>query len=422
MSRFVDTITLNGLINTSTLSVTNSAYISNNLSIGGSFYGNGSNLTGIIQRYSATIGDTVTTTFTATHNLGTKDIIAQAYDTQIFDIVYPTFTIINTNQITINFMSAPSLSGIRIVVLGTGTGNSGLSSSSGSGATGYVNRIVNGNMIVDQRNAGAAQTITAGAALAYTVDRFYAYSTGANITGQQITTNGQRRYRLTGATSVSTVGFGQRIESYNSYDLASGTATLQAKLASSSLSAVTWAAYYANTTDTFGSLASPTKTLISTGNFLINSTENTYSTQITIPSAATTGIEILFTGGALLSSQTLSIGDVQLESGSSASSFERMSIRETLNNCHRYYVNSVYSNSIKCMSYFPSSTAMIMTTIYWPQPMRALPSVAFGNLVYNNCSGLTAEEYTASSVSVYVTSTGAGVAAVTFSYTATIEL
>ena len=47
-----------------------------------------------------------------------------------------------------------------------------------------INRIINGAMNIDQRNAGASQTITAAAALAYTVDRWYAYCTGANVTGQ----------------------------------------------------------------------------------------------------------------------------------------------------------------------------------------------------------------------------------------------
>ena len=52
--------------------------------------------------------------------------------------------------------------------------------------TGFKNRIINGGMKIDQRNAGASQTITAAAALAYTVDRWYAYCTGANVTGQRV--------------------------------------------------------------------------------------------------------------------------------------------------------------------------------------------------------------------------------------------
>ena len=53
-------------------------------------------------------------------------------------------------------------------------------------ALGFRNRIINGDMRIDQRNAGASQTFTAAAALAYSVDRFYGYCTGANVTGARV--------------------------------------------------------------------------------------------------------------------------------------------------------------------------------------------------------------------------------------------
>ena len=95
---------------------------------------------------------------------------------------------------------------------------------------GFKNRIQNGSMVVDQRNAGASQTFTAAGALAYSVDRWYGYCTGANVTGQQVAgsttpTVTQNRYRFTGAAAVTAVGFGQRIEQKNSYDLAGSTCT-----------------------------------------------------------------------------------------------------------------------------------------------------------------------------------------------------
>ena len=55
---------------------------------------------------------------------------------------------------------------------------------------GFKNRIINGAMMIDQRNAGASQTFTAAAALAYSVDRWYGYCTGANVTGQQVAGSG----------------------------------------------------------------------------------------------------------------------------------------------------------------------------------------------------------------------------------------
>ena len=66
------------------------------------------------------------------------------------------------------------------------TGTASISGSAYIGNLPGRNRIINGNVSVDQRNAGASQTFTAGGSVAYCVDRFYASCTGANITGQQV--------------------------------------------------------------------------------------------------------------------------------------------------------------------------------------------------------------------------------------------
>ena len=212
---------------------------------------------------------------------------------------------------------------------------------SSANSLGMHNRIINGAMAVDQRNAGAAQTITAAAALAYTVDRWYAYCTGANVTGQRVANAiaNTFSYRFTGAASVTAIGFGQRIEAINCADLAGTTAVLSVDLANSLLTTVTWTAFYANTTDTFGTLASPTVTQIATGTFTVTSTLTRYSASISIPSAATTGIQIVFTVGAQTSG-TWTIDNVQLERGSAASPFEWRPIPTELAMCQRYYEKS----------------------------------------------------------------------------------
>jgi len=207
-----------------------------------------------------------------------------------------------------------------------------------SGLTGFRNRIINGDMRIDQRNAGASQTFTAAAALAYSVDRFYGYCTGANTTGARVagTAPNEFAYRFTGAASVTAIGFGTRLEATNTTDLAGSTATLSVQLANSLLSTVTWTAFRADTTDNFGTLASPTRTQIATGTFTVTSTLTTYSAQISVPSAATTGIEIVFTVGAQTSG-TWTIDNVQLEQGSTATDFERRPIGAELALCQRYY-------------------------------------------------------------------------------------
>lgn len=225
----------------------------------------------------------------------------------------------------------------------------GISSALGSSALlpaglGFRNEIINGSFQVDQRNAGASQTITAGAALAYTVDRWYAYCTGANVTGQRIAGAApfQNYYRFTGAASNTAVGFGQRIEAANSFNCAGQTAYLSAFIASSSLTSITWTLFYANTTDSFGTLASPTRTQIATGTFTINSTLSRYQVQIAVPAAATTGLELVFTTGALLGSQTLTFAGVQFEQNFQPTPFEQRPIGVELALCQRYY--QVFNN------------------------------------------------------------------------------
>jgi hypothetical protein len=267
-----------------------------------------------------------------------------------------------------------------------------LASVNGGPLAGTRNRIINGAMAVDQRNSGAVQTFTAGAALAYSVDRWYGYSTGANVTGQQVAgaTAGQFRYRFTGAASVTAIGFAQRIEQLNSADLANTTATLSVDLANSLLTTVTWTAFYANTADTFGTLAVPTRTQIATGTFTVNSTVTRYSTQISIPAAATTGIEIRFTVGSQTSG-TWTIGDVQLERGSVATPFERRSYGQGLALCQRYHQQGVASGGGGTM-YPPIATSTTQRRLWVPFPviMRAAPTmtnVALSNISSPNATG-----------------------------------
>ena len=243
----------------------------------------------------------------------------------------------------------------------------------GNQLAGMRNRIINGDMDTDQRNDGAAQTFTAAAALAYSIDRWYGYCTGANVTGQRVqgATVGQFRYRFTGAASVTAIGFGQRIEQLNSADLASTTATLSVDLANSLLTSVTWTAFYATTADTFGTLASPTRTQIATGTFTVTSTVTRYSTNISVPAAATTGIEIVFTVGAQTSG-TWTIGNVQLEPGPVATPFERRPIGAELALCQRYFhrPNTSYSHQA-----FGTAISNSYTQIWFPVSMRVAPSI-----------------------------------------------
>lgn len=258
---------------------------------------------------------------------------------------------------------------------------------------GFRNRFINPGMRIAQRATSA--TITAGSTIAAgyaTVDRWYCYSTGANVTMAQVAGSGntQNRLQITGAASVSAIGVGQRIEQNNSYDLAGGSATLSVDLANSLLTTVTWTAYYANTADTFGTLASPTRTQIATGTFTVNSTVTRYNTNITIPAAATTGIEVVFTVGAQTSG-TWTIGDVQLEAGTVATQFERRPYGTELALCQRYFEKSYNQSTVPGTAGLSISAKVNIVTSYltalcyytWTVTKRATPSIT----VYSPTTG-----------------------------------
>jgi hypothetical protein len=280
---------------------------------------------------------------------------------------------------------------------------------------GFRNTLTNGSFLVDQRNASASQTITSGAALAYTTDRWYAYCTGANVTGQRIAGSApfQYNYRFTGATSNTLVGFGQRIEAANSFNCAGATATLSAYIKSSSLTSITWSLYYATTIDSFGTIASPTRTLIATGTFTINSTLTRYSTQISVPAAATTGLELVFTTGALVASQTLEFTGVQLEQNYQPTPFEQRPVGVELALCQRYYWRVTSSTIYGYLTTFENvayTVNSIGCALRNPVPMRtAGTSVDFGGTigaadgVTAPISGITARASANSYTSNYVT-------------------
>lgn len=232
---------------------------------------------------------------------------------------------------------------------------------------GMRNRVVNGGMSIDQDFGGASTTITAGAALKWVADVHYAWCTGANVTAQVVTNAaGQTRLRYTGAASNTLVGFGHRIERANAADLAGKTATLSVALASSSLTSIAWEVYRANTNDTFGSIASPTRTLIASGSFTpVSATEAKFSATMSIPAAATTGLEIVLKSSAgLLAGATLDIGELQLEAGNAVTDFERRPGAVELNNVQRYFQ--------KMNTYVPQGTGVPLYYV----PKRVAPSVA----------------------------------------------
>lgn len=274
------------------------------------------------------------------------------------------------------------------------------------------NRIINGNMYAAQRATSA--TVTAGTAVPTAstgypcVDRFFVYSTGANVTAAQVAgaTSNKNLLQVTGAASVTAVGIGQRIEQFNSIDMAGQTCTLSVNIANSLLTTVTWTASYATTTaDTFGTIGTPTKTQIATGTFTVTSTLTNYTANISVPSAATTGIEILFTVGAQTSG-TWQIGNVQFETGSVATPFERLSYGTQFAQCQRYY--QYYNNGV--INGYQTAGGTQWGYVMLPVVMLAAPSASIVGAATSNCSTPIIQTSTASSLNIttVVTATGSG--------------
>ena len=288
---------------------------------------------------------------------------------------------------------------------------------------GMHNRIINGSMMVDQRNSGASQTFTAAAALAYCIDRWYGACTGANVTGQQILVGGTNFYRFTGAAGNTGITFAQRIEAKNSRNLANLSCTLSVNLSSSSVTSVSWQAYYANTTDSFGTLASPTRTFISGGTFTINSTPTVYTAGIAMAAAATTGIEIVFsTGSALLGAQTWTIGSVQLEPGTVATPIEYRPYNLELSLCQRYYANN---GGTGCPVYLYGSASngnQFGASGALPVEMRATPTLTSISSTTANLGALTVTAIGNSAFFVSGTAVTTTATSIAATYSASAEL
>ena len=298
-------------------------------------------------------------------------------------------TIQNPSSATVNLTldtSGNATVGNNLTVAGTQTTTGTVI----MGSSFLRNRLINGNMYVAQRATSATVTAGTGVPTASTgypcVDRWFVYSTGANVTAAQVAgaTSNKNLLQVTGAASVTAVGIGQRIEQLNSYDLAGQTCTLSVNMANSLLTTVTWTASYATTTaDTFGTIGTPTKTQIATGTFTVTSTLTQYTANIAVPAAATTGIEILFTVGAQISG-TWQIGNAQLEVGTVATPFERRMYGQELALCQRYYEKS-YNNSVAVPTAVTAGTGQLfvnaiasgatVNTVNFAVSKRASPTV-----------------------------------------------
>lgn len=263
----------------------------------------------------------------------------------------------------------------------------------GGAIAGTRNRIINGGMVIDQRNNGSS--LSSGVnAVTYSVDRWYLYALGAAVTAQRVGSSAaiyQSAIRMTGAAGNSIMAFGQRIEATNSYDLANRSISLSFALATSNSISITWNLYYANAVDNF---ATPTPTLITSGTQATTQTLTNYTVpNILLPPQATAGLMLEFSVANFISG-SIDITGVQLEPGPVATPFERRPFGTELALCQRYYYRPNISYAEQ--GYSPSTGAAIYTQIFFPVTMRVTPT-----LVASWSGGTNATASTISALGIY---------------------
>jgi hypothetical protein len=246
-----------------------------------------------------------------------------------------------------------------------------------AGANTPRNKLHNGNFLVRQSitySPGGPYGILGGVPPAdnYLVDRWVFRHVGSGVASAQLlpigsTTN--KRLVFTGISTTSGLELLQRIEAVDCVDAVGKTATLSVDLANSLLTTVNWTLRRPNTIDTYAAFGA-SRTAIASGSFTVNSTVSRYSTQITIPASATTGLELQLSVGAQTSG-TWTVGDVQLELGAVATPFEIRPIADEFIRCQRYTqtVNisvSGYSTAgTPIKFYMPFRTPMRVAPAYW---------------------------------------------------------
>ena len=285
-------------------------------------------------------------------------------------------------------------------------------------AVGFRNRIINGDMRIDQRNAGASVTATTTLVPTYTLDRWAYYCTQASKytiqrnAGSVTPPSGYSNYigfvSSSAYSVLSTDNFQiiQRIEGFNTSDLAFGTASAK------TITISFWV--YSSLTGTFGGeINNDAGTQYYPFSFSISSANTWEQKTITIAGSTTgtwasdnsnglqfsislgMGSALTGTAGAWTSSQVLAptgsvnlvatngaylyITGVQLEAGSTATEFERRPIGTELALCQRYFIAYEFgtgTDTIVNSHYLNGNTQS--TSLSFPATMRALPTGEFG--------------------------------------------
>ena len=281
----------------------------------------------------------------------------------------------------------------------------------------FRNRIINGNMQIDQRNNGASVT----ADNTYSVDRFlFRETTDGTASIQQSTTAPTNfinsiLFTVTGTdSSLSSNQYAaiqQRIEGFNVSDLNFGSANAKTVTLSFWVRSSVTGSFGASLSNSAGDRSYPVSFTISSANtfeyktFTIPGdtsgtwlTNNGIGIQLTMGAASnllgtantwasafyigvTGNTNLMATNGA-----TFYITGVQLEAGDQASGFEFMPIDTNLSRCQRYFQKSYDLETVPGTNTTQGDLEMgltsngandVLTTIPYKVSMRATPTITY---------------------------------------------
>ena len=304
---------------------------------------------------------------------------------------------------------------------------------------GFKNRLINSAMVIDQRNAGASVTNVSGAI--YTVDRFYALGSQAskftaqqnagNLTGSNLPTGFINYLGATSSSAYSLLAgdyftLGQAIEGLNVADLEWGTARAATITLSFWVRSSLTGTFGGNLRNNAGDRNYPFTYTISSANtweqksiIVAGDTSGTWlkTNAIGINVGFGLGVGSTFSGTAGAwsgnnylgatgatsvvgtNNATFYITGVQLEKGSTATSFDYRPYGTELALCQRYAFKRLADGSVN--NYAPFGIGRYYTTtavqLYVPFPvtMRTSPSsITVGGTIFVNDSGFGGADLT----------------------------
>jgi hypothetical protein len=258
----------------------------------------------------------------------------------------------------------------------------------------FRNRIINGDMRIDQRNEGASYAITSS--LYGSCDRWGSLAGANGVWSQQRVTTGStdfpfamRVQRTAGSTSTAVAYVGQVIETSNCQDLAGQSATVSfyatAGANFSASGTVINCNVYGGTGEDQGWLTLNQGSWTGFASLMtlsqaITTTRTRYSVTATLPSGIkeiAIRFDVIGTGTAG-ANDWFQITGVQLEAGSTATEFERRPIGTELALCQRYYVqHGVASggNTIPLVNGYMFTTLQWEGVYHYPVEMRTTPTL-----------------------------------------------